>query len=1371
MFPSAANIRLEEQSKDTTPKSDSWLQSSSYRPQNSSDPQLQKAHQEDEKYRLKKHRKRSRSPQVEKQTISAPEIYRIDTTSNRYIYKCGCIYEGDVAKFRQSLRTPILGFNGTLCNLRLDPEAIKREMKRNRANRYFSKRNRLRIAQTATPVVGPTKHADDSLTPYLVLQGGAVPFTAEAPISRPSERLQSVADLNRVVYDAPSDLKSWLKLIQMQVLEEETEGDSQEPSKHHRFLILERQLAIVERAVGKNPGNLRLRLLLTAMYEYSTELIASGVCRTTTSSTNMPVSPQQRDRVLREWYDLVRVCPQFVSVWRGYLAHLRGCFALFGANSEAGATGAFKHTDALYRRALETLSGLIAGRILSHRPTEDTADQTVGKASTVTTCKLIRWYFLTDLLAEYCQWLSQTGFTERAFSIWQAVIEFACFCPSHLQSRDLASSAERRSEFQRFWTAEDRGAVFGVPGARGWAAWCFGERQVREKPIEEVASSDGLLMRELEEDWGPSSSTAGVLWNRLIKDWNDVSEAAEDALLNSSNLSCCDTDAALANTTISRTYQSGEGSLSSRRSRGLAWLGLERARECVGWLPANTTMFDPSIVEDADRQPRFEDIEPFLLEVHLDPRVSDEKVFECRKQRLILLFLEFLGIWDADVAREYKLPAELQQIYELSSVSCLKRQSISPRQFGFPWLRSNLEAGSGGLDINFRMRSVLAASSLEQASRLFSSNATWQSTIGRLRFRHMADSIEWALADRLITPKEALALWRKKAKSLLSASSQAQSDLSLWLAYARGLVQTACALSENSSILFTEARKVFTTTLRMFSIPSSPATNATTTLEEQLNVILPRLRILHAFVEFELGVHFPLELARTLSRSECFARALHLIQHAAIGGAFAPLVENPSTPILRSALVNTADQLVQRLEMLRRLLPPNMDNNSSSYCVHSVADLAAILSSLLLYLQLLTSGEDKLKPICGLIFSVLLSIDNNGDNGSKRTKVEEGGGSSEGARAVLAGCGSRRFLRFALSAISAVSVLSQRNRARLTESFLDLMSDFFTDDALPLLTSPLEWTHLLPFKVAANCGAYVSKTCSIEYQRSLQGLLPPLILTALESRLTDCVRGVCCSVARHLTATCHHATMRPRTRFEGGTKEDEGISDPTHLLGLPSEQQTELMARLLPSSLDLLVVGLELEHWTSIVAGAADNCVFLDFRVLLFYFCLKQIHRWPFLIHLSSFKQGAVPRIRSVFEKALGAFSSSSSPMLRFGGTSGEMPCLALTMTPSFWTDHLRIILWSAYMAFEWTLAGVSASSTSTPSASDFDAHRKQRSAFKAIFYRAVDDLPWAKVLYTDLARYCPEDAEEVVRLLTSKELRLRTFMEEVDLLLTSKLP
>lgn len=129
-----------------------------------------------------------------------------------------------------------------------------------------------------------------------------------------------------------------------------------------------------------------------------------------------------------------------------------------------------------------------------------------------------------------------------------------------------------------------------------------------------------------------------------------VSDAAEDALLNYGvNLSNIEND--------SKSHHPVEGSLNNRRSRGLAWLGLERARESVGWLPADVTMDDLSTLEDAERVPKFEDIEPLLLEVHLDSKISDESLLQRRKQRLILLFLEFLGVWEPDVARIYKLPA------------------------------------------------------------------------------------------------------------------------------------------------------------------------------------------------------------------------------------------------------------------------------------------------------------------------------------------------------------------------------------------------------------------------------------------------------------------------------------------------------------------------------------------------------------------------------------------------------------------------------------------------------------------------------------------------------------------------------------------
>ncbi|VDD75335.1 unnamed protein product [Mesocestoides corti] len=1317
MFPSAANISSAERPKNAVSDLGSWLQSSSYRPSASTVPSLGKV-------KCKKKRKLSESQKTQHSPISSPQegrpfnaidLYSIDTSSNRNIYKYGSIYEGDVAKFRQNECVPIIGSRGTLRLLDLNPEAVKEEIKRNRRKRYFSKKNRIRLAVPGAPIETAKEDAIDVPKPYISLQWGSPASLSEDPKSERTPSLQRIADLNRTVYETPGSVRTWLELVEVQLLNNDVEQD-QGPSDRHRLVLLERQIAIVERAIAANSGNLRLRILLTALREYTTELIASGV---RPSSSSALESLQYKDQVAREWSQLVFTCPQFVCVWRGYLAHLRGRFGLFSVSVDTGPTSAFGRIDAVYRRALTTLSGIVSGRILSHKPSEDTADQTV------------------DLLAEYCQWLAQTGFTERAFSIWQAVVEFVCYCPSRLQSKHGTTLSERQREFERFWTSENTRPLFGVPGARGWARWYSGEEKT-DVPKGASTTTNNTPIAEIDEEWGSVSPSSTARWGQITREWNAVSETAEDALLNFNNSHGDNTESSDGAANLSfKGYQSGDGSLTNRLSRGLAWLGLERARESAGWLPAGATLLDTSMTEDADRQPRFEDIEPCLLEVHLDQTVSDQAVLDRRRQRLVLLFLEFLGIWDADVAVEYKLPADLQQVHELSSVSCLQRQGINPRQFGFPWLRSSLEAGSASSNVSSRMRVVLAGSSLEQASRLFVGDCTWQSTIGRLKFCHLASSIERALVTKQITPKAALGLWRKKARNLLSASNHAQSDLSLWLAYAKGLVRTACATPDDSSLLFTEARKVFTSTLRMYPVPAHSSASTETTLEHQLNLLLPRLQILHAFLEFELGVNFPIDLVRASCCQGRFSRALHLVRHAAAGGAFVPLADDEHQTIQRESLAEIGNQLAQRLETLRSSVAFRAHSRLTQ---HSIANLAGILSSLLLHLQLLTLDENKMKPVCEVIFPVLRDVD-----GAFASSAKCSWWSSD-KTCVPAGCASRRFIRLALPSITSVSLLCQRNRSSMTEAFIALLGEFYAVDEMPLFTSPFEWTHLLPFKVAANCGAHVSRTCSIEYQRSLQGLLPPLVLSSLESRFSECVRGVCQRVANHLTATCHRTTMGRRKQLE---EVDELDNDPSCLLGLASSQQSELLARVLPSCSDLLCVGLELEHWTSLVAGASDTNTSDPLS-----------HCWI---------QSAVPRIRCAFEKALSA--SAMNPLVRFG--SG-MPSLVLTMSPSVWADHLRIVLWSAYMAFEWTVAGGAASSLEPGNSSligDFNAHRKQRTAFKAIFYRAVEDLPWAKILYTDLARYCPEDAEEVVDLLTSRELRLRTPMEEVDLLLTSRQP
>lgn len=103
----------------------------------------------------------------------------------------------------------------------------------------------------------------------------------------------------------------------------------------------------------------------------------------------------------------------------------------------------------------------------------------------------------------------------------------------------------------------------------------------------------------------------------------------------------------------SQNQHSINGHLGSLQTRGLAWIGLERTRESLGWLPASTTSTEE--MEDVEREVQFDVVQPCLLEVHLQADVTVD-CLNRRLQRLILLFLEFLGIWDDEIAISYNLP-------------------------------------------------------------------------------------------------------------------------------------------------------------------------------------------------------------------------------------------------------------------------------------------------------------------------------------------------------------------------------------------------------------------------------------------------------------------------------------------------------------------------------------------------------------------------------------------------------------------------------------------------------------------------------------------------------------------------------------------
>lgn len=320
-------------------------------------------------FNFRKH-KRSPSPVLQQVPLAAkePECYQVDRSCNKHIYKFGSIFEGEVARYKVKERRVILGFEH-LRVLDLSREAVKAEIKRERRLRYFSKRNRSRLVTSGEVFPGNKNHQDlnENLTVITVAEP-LLSVSLPNSIASSSTTLTKAAELNRLVYQSPDNVQAWLELITLQL----PAGSNGEFSSFstRRFTLLEKQIVIVERAISMNSGNLKLRILLAGLRELATQLIFAGGASIRTG----PDPLVQKNLIAQEWTNLVFTCPQFVGVWRGYLAHLRGRFAVQGS-----ASSIFNRIDAIYRRAITTLSGIVSGRILSHKPQEDTPDLTVGK--------------------------------------------------------------------------------------------------------------------------------------------------------------------------------------------------------------------------------------------------------------------------------------------------------------------------------------------------------------------------------------------------------------------------------------------------------------------------------------------------------------------------------------------------------------------------------------------------------------------------------------------------------------------------------------------------------------------------------------------------------------------------------------------------------------------------------------------------------------------------------------------------------------------------------------------------------------------------------------------------------------------------------
>ncbi|VDP90783.1 unnamed protein product [Echinostoma caproni] len=479
----------------------------------------------------------------------------------------------------------------------------------------------------------------------------------------------------------------------------------------------------------------------------------------------------QPDRIDREWAQLVFTYPQVVSVWRGYLCYLMGRCGGSNLNStQYVGGGLFAKIDTIFKRALSKLSGIISGRILSHRPLPQTAEQTI------------------DLLADYCQWLVQAGHAERALAIWQLVIEFNCFRPPELEH---ITYDQCMLEMELFWNSGV--ARFGQPGSEHWSGWYRSRgkssqsdfNRTKDKKSEKKSKRASACAFALEEiPLEASREELASKWSSVTDRLKSIATSCEDALMHSSTDSLAEDSAQKMDVEVVPSVLSAattddqwvrRGAVPSLTGcapigksrmvlyrRGKAWVGLERARESVGWLPADTLAVNGGTGDIEDEDPErlvlFDDVKHCLLDLTtLDSRSLDSEVMVGDmtsrvinlQQRLLLQCLAFLGAFDPESAAAHGLPADLRIVHDLSTVGSIQRQSLAPlatQSFALsedvqePGSRSRFSNPSGThLDAWSQARRCVLDTAVVQAGHMHrwnnSARQPWLVTMARLRYR------------------------------------------------------------------------------------------------------------------------------------------------------------------------------------------------------------------------------------------------------------------------------------------------------------------------------------------------------------------------------------------------------------------------------------------------------------------------------------------------------------------------------------------------------------------------------------------------------------------------------------------------------------
>ncbi|TWW72359.1 nuclear exosome regulator NRDE2 isoform X1 [Takifugu flavidus] len=436
--------------------------------------------------------------------LPTAQLFCVDRKPDPANWTYKSLYRGDIAKYRRKGNSS-LGLDPRKQEVSWEESQSKKKKKgtnKKAADRYYSAVNRQMLKSEALVSIFPTNSECSGATgPALFLPltddqentkgppGGDVQSTAVNPLgvydssttlwlqgkgqqvhaeqekSEPSATPLTgrTEEFNRQLREQPTDTQLWIKFIKFQDELSTTvfgneEGEqgitSVDRRKSSYRAVLEKKLSIAERAIATNPCSITLQLERLKICQ---ELLEPSV-------------------LAKEWKKLVFLHPNSAPLWREYLLFTQSYFSSFAVSK----------VNAAYGKCLSTLSAVRDGSMVSHPALPGVEED------------------MLDIFIQQCHFLRQAGHSEKAISLFQAMMDFTFFKPDSVQKLTTKQQVEF---FEPFWDSGE--ARVGEIGARGWKMWMLQqERGGWIQPSEEEEEEE----EEDEEEVKDRSQPRHTIW-------------------------------------------------------------------------------------------------------------------------------------------------------------------------------------------------------------------------------------------------------------------------------------------------------------------------------------------------------------------------------------------------------------------------------------------------------------------------------------------------------------------------------------------------------------------------------------------------------------------------------------------------------------------------------------------------------------------------------------------------------------------------------------------------------------------------------------------------------------------------------------------